>query len=345
MMTTSNAKLKSELLNPSERTLQLCIDNGLDPDPIVYAVFYSYVENPNSRIGQSVSALLMRSGQVSHYDVVYLFERYFLKHEDDTEKQNLANEITDNVTKATVILEQNAESTKDFAGKLQKYRGALKGAREDSHLQTLVSDIAADADVMRDNALLASQKLESYEEEIQALRRKVQQLTKKSATDPLTGVSNRGAFDDALIDAIDSAELTKNPFCLAIADLDKFKLVNDTFGHVVGDQVLKFFASILQDNTKGADTVARYGGEEFAIILPETDLLAAHNLMVKIKHQLQETRLIVKKSAASLGEVTASFGVVRARPEETADDLVARADAKLYQAKEEGRNRVVSEGL
>lgn len=342
--------LHSQKSNPSAHdvcndALNLCDRHGLVPDPILFSVFYTYLAQPDSALARSVNDVLSRSSRLSYYDLRSIFERFFLKDDTQTERLALDEKIECNVVEIVTLLGKNAENAKDFVGKLDNFGGALDQETDQSRFKVLVEELATNANAMKDDTLLASQKLELYEKEIQALRNQIKVLSEENTKDALTNISNRGAFDDALLGAIDSMKKTNKGFCLAMADLDKFKSVNDQFGHQVGDQVLKFFAKIMTANTKGADTVARYGGEEFAIILPDTELLSAHNLMVKIKHELQRTKLVLKKSSSHLGEVTASFGLTRSRPDDTPEDIIGRADAKLYEAKSMGRNRVRSDGL
>ena len=116
-----------------------------------------------------------------------------------------------------------------------------------------------------------------------------------------------------------------------MADIDHFKSVNDTYGHQVGDAVLQQFASVVTQNIKGQDMVARYGGEEFAIILPETDLFSAYNLLVKIKYTFKNTETPVEGTLKSIKDVTASFGLVRPRARSLQVELTAAGQAMKKQ--------------
>jgi diguanylate cyclase len=329
--------------NASNEALELCSKNGLAPDPVLFSVFFTYLTQRESLLAASVNELMSRSSELSYYDLKSIYEQFFLKDAKQIERSALDEEIECNVVEIATLLGKNAENAKDFVGKLDNFGSALGEETEQSRLMLLVDELATDANTMKDYTLRAFKKLEQFETEIQTLRNKNRVLSEENSKDALTSLSNRGAFDDALKGAIKDMRKTNKGFCLVMTDLDRFKLVNDQFGHQVGDQVLKFFAKIMLANTKGADTVARYGGEEFAIILPDTDLLSAHNLMVKIKHELQQTRLIQKKSNSRIGEITASFGLTKSRPNDAPEDIIGRADDKLYEAKYLGRNRVVSE--
>ncbi len=127
-----------------------------------------------------------------------------------------------------------------------------------------------------------------------------------------------------------------------MADIDHFKSINDRYGHPAGDEVLKWFSKILANNMKGRDTVARYGGEEFAIILPQTSLENAAMLAGQIRTQLEQQLWKKPGAANTLLRVTASFGVAQLADGEGTSGLIQRADAKLYESKAQGRNRVAA---
>jgi diguanylate cyclase len=131
-----------------------------------------------------------------------------------------------------------------------------------------------------------------------------------------------------------------SPLSLILADIDNFKKINDQFGHLVGDEILKLVAGTLSHNVKGRDSVARFGGEEFAIILPETTALNALNIAQQIRQKLENQKWISRQHNKPIGIVTASFGVAQLEDGERKSIFLRRADSKLYQAKNAGRNRV-----
>jgi diguanylate cyclase len=130
-----------------------------------------------------------------------------------------------------------------------------------------------------------------------------------------------------------------NPLCLALADVDNFKRLNDSFGHQAGDRALRVVAQMFQHSIKTGAHACRYGGEEFALVLPRTELASAVALANTIRWTVKE-RELVKKLRGHLGHVTLSIGVAVYRPGEPVDDFVHRADAYLYAAKQRGRDRV-----
>ncbi len=119
--------------------------------------------------------------------------------------------------------------------------------------------------------------------------------------------------------------------------------MNDKFGHAAGDQELRFFGSLLKKNIDGKNLCARYGGEEFVLIYPETDMAKAKRHVEIIRKQLESSKLVFSVSKKPIGVITASFGIVKNRPDDDLNSIVRRADEQLYRAKESGRNCVECE--
>jgi diguanylate cyclase len=147
-------------------------------------------------------------------------------------------------------------------------------------------------------------------------------------------------FEKKLKDAISNASADGSSLCLIIADIDHFKKVNDTHGHLVGDNVLRMVAATIKESIKGKDMAARIGGEEFAILLPDTPFDGAMKLANDMRLAFERLDLKKKSTGESLGKITLSFGVAKYKTNEATEDFVNRADEALYKSKNTGRNRV-----
>ncbi len=168
----------------------------------------------------------------------------------------------------------------------------------------------------------------------QALEAANERLSCMATTDTLTGLWNRRHFEQAVAHEMVKADRYQQPLSLLIFDIDHFKRVNDTHGHLAGDRVLVELSRIAHQAIREADLLARWGGEEFMILMPST---AAHEAMA-VADKLRVT--FASHPVAGLGTVTASFGVATYRSGEPLDDWISRADRALYKAKLGGRNRV-----
>lgn len=171
-------------------------------------------------------------------------------------------------------------------------------------------------------------------------RRKYEELRSRASKDALTGMHNRGYFNEILPALMASAKERAEPLTLLMVDIDEFKRVNDTSGHLEGDRVLQSVALTLMSEARSTDVVCRYGGEEIAVILPQTDLTQGYALARRIQ-------LAVPKACSWRGphdqsrNITVTIGLAGASEGSSPQELVARADERLYAGKRAGRNRVV----
>jgi two-component system cell cycle response regulator len=166
-------------------------------------------------------------------------------------------------------------------------------------------------------------------------------LEQLAQTDPLTQLLNRRALTERITAEMERALRYDSALSLLMVDLDHFKNVNDTYGHLVGDDVLRDLAQLLNGTIRGSDVVARYGGEEFLVLLPESDEAGAETFADRIRVAVEQHEFGVRAGQPSL-KLTASIGVATfpAARIESVEDLLARADAALYRAKADGRNKV-----
>lgn len=169
------------------------------------------------------------------------------------------------------------------------------------------------------------------------IKQQAEEFEQQARLDALTGLANRRAFDEALTRECARSRRSDQPLCLVLLDIDHFKLVNDTFSHSIGDEILKLVARVICGLCRANDTVARWGGEEFAILLPDTDLKAAAEICERIR--LAVMQIDCAEFSADL-RITASMGIACYAGEVHHDKLLSRSDAALYCAKQDGRNRI-----
>ena len=160
------------------------------------------------------------------------------------------------------------------------------------------------------------------------------ELRLQASTDSLTRIYNRSKFDEILSIELQRAKRYGTSMSLIAFDIDHFKAVNDTYGHLLGDYALKTVVGLAQKAVRSVDYLARWGGEEFMIILPEAELEKAETLAERIKDKIEN------HDFGEIGKVTVSFGVAQFRASDTEETLIKRTDDALYRAKSNGRNRV-----
>ena len=193
-------------------------------------------------------------------------------------------------------------------------------------------------------------KLAEYNHDLEAkvaertsqLEKAKQQAETLAMTDELTQLPNRRAFFIGANKLHLQAKRHGRPFSLLIFDIDKFKLINDNFGHGIGDNTLQMLGQLLLPTLRKSDILGRLGGEEFALALPETNLDEASQFAERLRVLVAENQLQTEKGPI---KITVSVGVATYAPTDDLDAVMARADDALYQAKEQGRNRVVSQQL
>jgi len=244
-------------------------------------------------------------------------------------------------------LQQIIKLIKDYVTINSSYHDDISGLNSKllqlpsrNEVQDIIVKLISTNLAMQLKVLSMAKELEASQLQIVSLRNNISEVAKIAMIDALTELGNRRFFDQTLQTEIDRARETGAGLCLAMADLDRFKAVNDRFGHLVGDHLLKLFAGVLTTNLRGPDVASRYGGEEFALLFPGANLDDALRVVEKIRRDLESKRWVVGPKEERLGAVTASFGIARLAIDEDSENFVRRADFKLFEAKTAGRNRV-----
>ena len=241
------------------------------------------------------------------------------------------------------VLQAHLTDSESFSERLDGANERLSRQEAAGPIKDIVLALIEDNRDMRDRLYNVRSQLEDSRLQVMQLQTNLERAEEAGLRDVVTAIGNRRFFDACFTDEVEKARRVGDHFCLALADIDRFKNVNDRFGHLVGDRLLRLFANILAQNVRGQDKVARFGGEEFALIFPGARLVDAVSAVERIRGILESKQWTIEPSGERVGKVTASFGVAKLRADESPNDLLRRVDERLYEAKVQGRNRVVAD--
>ncbi len=319
-------------------TLPMMAQHNVPVTPRNYAVWFEFVRGENPELKAELQSLIDANAAFTPQLNEKLFEKYAA--ECNVEQfLKIRSEMND-------LMDDVAGSLQEVGSEAQRFGGHLDGVVEDvqrssnlDDIKELLRSLVDETRTMRRSTQLLHEHLEAKSQEIALLQEELEQERKRASTDPLTGLANRRSFTEALAhhgaDTNQPGELS-----LLMIDIDHFKEVNDTHGHLIGDRVIRFLAQVLQQHIKGQDLAARYGGEEFVVLLPRTGLRGASAVAEQIRQAMGEAKLVRSDNKQPLGRITVSIGVAAYQPGEDPMDLVNRADQALYRSKQGGRNKV-----
>jgi diguanylate cyclase len=325
----------------AQRALDELRTLGLEPSITNFAVWTTHLGGANEQLSLAVEHLRTEPMRLNDAAVQALYFQHLLSASE--ELLDLGEIMSEHLKRATTALSDAGATTARYGEALDGASIALKTSVEPHVLQSLVKTLVQATRNMRERTRELEVRLTETSGEVRSLRTNLTKAREESLTDPLTGAANRKRFDEFLETARAEALKTKSPLALVLCDIDKFKKVNDSWGHHTGDQVIRFIVSALKTSADEGHLVARYGGEEFAIVAPNCTIEEASKIAERARHAIESKVLKRRTTNEYLGHVTASFGVALFEGKEPRWRLVERADAALYASKEAGRNRVTAQ--
>ncbi len=306
-------------------------------NPVCYAVWYDYVSGRNAALKKRIDELTRDGSPLDDEVTADLFHRHVAEVDE-----KLAQRVSQDFQKIMADVSKSAAEAGSDAGQfgnaLEKWSADLAQATDAD--ATNLAVLLGQTRQMQHSISSLKNRLDESHLEINRLRQEVARARQESLADGLTGLTNRRGFDQALMDCLTAKDDSGHGPCLLITDIDHFKHINDSYGHLFGDKVLRAIAQVVKDSVKGRDTAARYGGEEFAILLPDTPIEGAQTLAEQIRMKVERCRIKRSGSESAIDAITISIGVTVHRTGEAAHEFIARADGALYHAKNQGRNRV-----
>jgi diguanylate cyclase len=327
-------------LDRARLSLDLLQRYHIPPTPARFLIAYHYYMADLTDLVK-VMDRLVNHDKLNTNTIDEVHDQFFGRRIEEAELREASKKIETTVSQVVEYIDSAAEDAEhygivltDFSDKAHESPGELKNA---------VSTVIIETKQMAQSNRGLEERLVASSREIVALREHLERLEREASTDALTQVANRKRFDVSLREAIAVALRDQSQLSLVMVDIDHFKRFNDTYGHLLGDQVLRLVARYLTDCIKGNDLAARYGGEEFAVILPRTRLEDGVHVAEQIRAHVASKKVVNRRTGEALGQITLSLGIAEYRYGETPADLIHRADEALYLAKKSGRDRAVSE--
>jgi len=307
-------------------------------DPASYTLWYEHVAGLNPPLSGILEQRLVKQHPLTDADVAHLYATHIASREAQAVAR-IHERLRVLMAETSEVITQSGTHATQFGKSLESHTQRLSRPDAATAIHSVLSELLVETQKMSAVSLTLTRQLDTRAKEVQTLTQRLERAEAAAFNDPLTGLLNRRGLEKAFGDLgprLTSPEGTS----LLVLDVDRFKEINDAYGHPVGDQVLRGVAQILRARIKGVDIAARVGGDEFAILLPETGFSGALALAEKIRAALFQARLRRTGSDQQIGHVSISVGVAHSAEPINLDQFMQKADAALYVAKREGRNRV-----
>lgn len=310
---------------------------GVPGLPRNYELFYEAVTSGNRELGDALSALGSRPTQKELDRIA----SKFLARREEAAVDDAHDKISVKLDEIIGLLRKDRSSMETYGKILGETSNGLNSRQPLTRefLDRIISVTATATRTSLENRTQIASSIASKSSELQEVKSKLEEYKRLADTDALTQLQNRRAFD-RVISAIYDSNRGIAFGALIIADIDRFKTINDRFGHPVGDRIIQIVAGIIRATVKEETFVARTGGEEFAIILEGHGEDATSRIAEDIRQAIMEAPFVNVANGANYGPVTMSLGLCMATQAQGADDLYAKADRALYASKGAGRNRV-----
>ena len=322
-----------------KNTIPLMLKHKIPAVPLNYALWYTYASNESESLNETLDHALQRNLPISDSKTRDLYRKH-VADEQDVDVWELRHSLESMVIELSQSVQDTRSETRNFKSTMDTCMDDLaKVEREGLSMEEvmdLVRTLVSQTKQIRGSTLSFSTALNDAEREITRLRNQLEQSQQAALYDALTGLCNRRYFDAEL-----AAYAMRPNMCLILADLDHFKKINDTHGHVMGDLVLKASAKKLQASCREGAQAFRFGGEEFAIIVPNSKLSVARQIAETMRRSIEKIGVRDKRTSEVLGGISASFGIAEMKAGMNPLALIEAADKQLYEAKNLGRNRVM----
>lgn len=322
-----------------KQTIPMLLKHKVSAAPINYALWYTYVANESPELKSAIDKVLQTNVPMSESKTKELY-RHYLSVGDEISAWELRQSLEAMLVELSQSITDTRSEANSFKQIVDNCADQLATVENEGlsldEVMSLVRNLVSETQSIRRSTMSFNAALTDAQREISALRAQLEQSQQDALYDALTGLCNRRYFDEELANHALQPKLF-----LMLVDLDHFKKINDNYGHVMGDLVLKATAKKLQSSCREGAQAFRFGGEEFAIILPNSNFSVARSMAETMRKAIEKIRVKDKRTGEILGDISASIGIAEIQKGMNPLALVEQADKQLYEAKRLGRNRVL----
>ncbi len=315
---------------------------NLPANPVNYTVWYEYVAGKNMKLKKAIDASLDAAKPISAGNVEILYQKYVA----DGDRIVISRLLTKIALMLKDITGHVLETEGDLAGhgkNLGELADQISKAHDYNEIKDVVDQMIVETKELVDSGKRLQKRMKISSEDLKQLQQDLEKSQQEAQTDVLTSLLNKRGFEKRFELERIRAKQNEIPFSLIMVDIDHFKKVNDSFGHLVGDSLLKSIANLLKSHLRKNDIASRYGGEEFLILLPETGIQGAKAAAQKIRDTLATKEWKLKETGKPMGKITVSMGIALYKLNEPEEALIKRVDDALYLAKNRGRDQIVTQ--
>ncbi len=327
----------------ARRVLPLLSQLQVPVTPANYRIWYEYFSPGSEEIKIMLNNLLKEGVAFTPELTARIYQQFFSQEASDEQLHSIdqaGERVNELVVETIKRLVSSIAQSDEYSSKLKEKLVFFDKARDLDSVKGALRHILSETDkILKNQAILQSQ-LEAASQVLVKVQDTLRRSEELAAKDELTGLANRRSFNCRLREEWVRAQRYGSHFSLIMLDIDDFKAVNDTRGHLVGDRLLAMVGKAILGVVRCSDIPARFGGEEFAVICPQTDLRNSLILAERLRRVIDETEFTCRGSKV---RATISGGVAMFRPGEESGDLLERVDMSMYLAKKTGKNRICTE--
>ena len=330
---------KEDGVNESAETLRIALPlmtrYKVPTTPENYSIWFHYVIGDRPGLNDFIDNLLEQKTPFTQ-DVNEHIYQQFLSDQHLQQAEQVSKTLVSALAETTAALRHTGSEADHYHSVLSSFDKSCGSAQSLTDVFELLNTVLKETQSMQQSMKRLQQDFLVKSDDMDKLRKELDQVRKQASTDALTGLYNRTTFFDSL-EAVDAeSNPLSNPYSVAMIDIDHFKRVNDTFGHLYGDEVLIHFARLMERSFRYTDDLFRFGGEEFVVLLSTPEAAQTGGVLERFRQRVEAYEF------PGVGRVTVSIGFVTSQTGILPTTLIDCADRALYVAKESGRNRVVN---